>query len=213
MLEFSGQGLSCFRGGRVVFAGLSFHLEAGDALVLHGQNGSGKSSLLRIVAGLLLPIEGEIRWSDANSTIEDEPDIHHNRTQYVGHADIIKPVMSVWENIAFWSQLRTPEPEVMGALSAFGLKHLAHVPGQFLSAGQKRRVNLARILAAPANLWLLDEPASALDIDATSLLVEAIANHRKKGGIVIVSTHQDLALSKCQTLLLDDFTVENSDDV
>ena len=213
MQDFLGQGLSCFRGGRIVFTGLSFHLVNGDALILHGPNGSGKSSLLKLMAGLLEPTEGEIRWSDASSTINDDTDRHHDRTHYVGHADAIKPVMSVWENIAFWSQLRTPEPDVMGALSAFGLKDLADVPGQFLSAGQKQRVNLARILAAPANLWLLDEPASVLDINATSFLIEAIASHREKGGIVITSTHQDLELAESQILRLDDFAAENPNDL
>ena len=197
----------------MVFAGLSFDLTHGDALILRGPNGSGKSSLLRLMAGLLQPLEGKIFWSDISGTIDQNPEDHHDRTHYVGHADAIKPVMSVWENIAFWSQLRTPEPNVMGALSAFGLKDLADVPGQFLSAGQKQRVNLARILAAPANLWLLDEPASVLDINATSFLIEAIASHREKGGIVITSTHQDLELAESQILRLDDFAAENPNDL
>ena len=208
MLGFSGQELSCFRGGRLVFTKLSFSLKGGGALVLRGPNGSGKSSLLRVMAGLLQPIEGEIRWSDTSETIEHDPNFHHCRTHYVGHADAIKPVMTVWENVAFWSRLRTSEPNIMRALSAFGIRDLANVPGQFLSAGQRQLVNLARILAAPADLWLLDEPASALDSDAVLFLCEIIAEHRKKGGIIITSTHQDLKLPDSKNLQLGEYAAE-----
>ena len=107
MLEFSGQALSCFRGGRMVFSNLSFVLESGGALVLRGPNGSGKSSLLRIMAGLLHPIKGYVRWSDINSSIHNDPALHYCRTHYIGHTQAIKPLMTVSENIAFWGKLRT----------------------------------------------------------------------------------------------------------
>ena len=172
MPSFSGQGLGCFRGGRLVFANLSFALQPGNALVLRGPNGSGKSTLLRLMAGLIQPLEGRIQWSDSDAGITDDPDLHYGRTHYVGHADAVKPVLTVTENVAFWARLRSPQSDVAGAIDKLGIAPLADIPGQFLSAGQKRRVNLARILSAPADLWLLDEPFNALDADATATAVQ-----------------------------------------
>ena len=209
MLGFSGQGLSCFRGGRMVFSGLSFDLTNGDALILRGPNGSGKSSLLRLMAGLLQPLEGKILWSDINGTIDQNPEDHHDRTHYVGHATAVKPLITVQENVAFWSRLRTPDPDVMEALHAFGLKDLANLPGQVLSEGQKQRLKLARVLAAPADLWLLDEPATALDSYAITSLCNAIERHRGNGGIVAAATHHDLNLANSKILRINDFAAED----
>ena len=209
MPSFSGQGLSCFRGGRLVFANLSFALQPGNALVLRGPNGSGKSTLLRLMAGLIQPLKGRIQWSDSDAGITDDPDLHYGRTHYVGHADAVKPVLTVTENVAFWARLRSPQSDVAGAIDKLGIASLADVPGQFLSAGQKRRVNLARILAVPANLWLLDEPATALDVDAIAALCDAIAEHRAAGGMVVASTHQNLALTDHAVLHLSDYITED----
>ncbi|MDP6896265.1 MAG: heme ABC exporter ATP-binding protein CcmA [Rhodospirillales bacterium] len=209
MPSFSGQGLGCFRGGRLVFANLSFALQPGNALVLRGPNGSGKSTLLRLMAGLIQPLEGRIQWSDSDAGITDDPDLHYGRTHYVGHADAVKPVLTVTENVAFWARLRTPQSDVAGAIDKLGIAPLADVPGQFLSTGQKRRVNLARILAVPANLWLLDEPATALDVDAIAALCDAIAEHRAAGGMVVASTHQNLALTDHAVLHLSDYITED----
>ena len=209
MPGFSGQGLGCFRGGRLVFANLSFALQPGNALVLRGPNGSGKSTLLRLMAGLIQPLEGQIQWSDSDMGITDDPDLHYGRTHYVGHADAVKPVLTVTENVAFWARLRSPQSDVAGAIDKLGSASLADVPGQFLSAGQKRRVNLARILAVPANLWLLDEPATALDVDAIAALCDAIAEHRAAGGMVVASTHQNLALTDHAVLHLSDYITED----
>ena len=203
MTRFFGENLTCFRGERIVFTGLSFAVEAGGALVLRGPNGSGKSSLLRMMAGLLRPYSGSVQWPDG--PIDEEPDLHHARLHYVGHADAVKPVLTVSENVAFWAALRTPQPTVAAALSTFGISGLADMPGRFLSAGQKRRVNLARILAAPATLWLLDEPATALDAGAIASLQAAIAQHRAGGGMIIASTHQDLGLADAEFLELGEF--------
>lgn len=191
MNRFSGHDLTCIRGERTVFQGLGFSVASGEALVLTGANGSGKSSLLRLMAGLLRPAAGAVRWDDADAFAD--PDAHHARLHYVGHLDAVKPVLTVAENVSFWAAMRGGG-NVGGALAAFGVGHLADVPGRFLSAGQKRRVALARVLAAPAPLWLLDEPATALDKAATALLREAIAGHRATGGMVVVSTHADLGL-------------------
>ena len=209
MPSFSGQGLGCFRGGRLVFANLSFALQPGNALVLRGPNGSGKSTLLRLMAGLIQPLEGQIQWSDSDAGITDDPDLHYGRTHYVGHADAVKPVLTVTENVAFWARLRSPQSDVAGAIDKLGIAPLADVPGQFLSDGQKRRVNLARILAVPANLWLLDEPATALDVDAIAALCDAIAEHRAAGGMVVASTHQNLALTDHAVLHLSDYITED----
>ncbi len=203
MTEFSGTGLLCFRGERIVFANLSFVLKGGDALVLRGHNGSGKSTLLRLMAGLLKASEGQISWNGEN--ILDEPELHNAQLHYVGHLDAVKSVLTIKENISFWSALRSSACDVDGAMEKFGIEFLSDVPGRFLSAGQKRRVNLARIVAAPAPLWLLDEPTTALDADAVKALENIIKTHRKSGGMVIASTHAEIGLEDAQTLNLDDF--------
>ena len=207
MPRFTGQGLTCVRGERRVFQGLDFAVEAGAALVLTGPNGSGKSSLLRLMAGLLRPTRGVLSWD--GEAIGREPDAHRARLVYVGHLDAVKPALTVAENVAFWAALggaaADPRAIADGALEAFGLIHLAAMPARFLSAGQKRRVNLARIIAVPAELWLLDEPAAALDAQASAGLTDAIARHRAGGGMAVVATHTDMGLEGAQGLELTHF--------
>jgi heme exporter protein A len=179
----------------MVFAGLDFRIEAGGALVLIGPNGSGKSSLLRVMAGLTRPDGGVLEWNRVDIAVQK--DAHRARVHYVGHADAIKPALSVLENVHFWATLLSGgngggdalRRRAERALDALGIGHLADVPGRFLSAGQRRRVSLARIIAAPAPLWLLDEPRTALDADATRRLDTLIAEHRRGGGIVVMSLH------------------------
>lgn len=212
MSIFSGQNLICVRGERTVFSGLDFSLEAGGALVLIGPNGSGKSSLLRLMSGLLPPASGTLTWENAG--IGEDREAHGGRLHYVGHHDAVKPVLSVAENVAFWASLRGGGKEtaaaVMAALETLGIAHLADVPGRFLSAGQKRRVNLARILAAPAPLWLLDEPTTALDKQAIAALEATIAGHRETGGMVVVSTHSDMRLGTSDVLDLANFALRQA---
>lgn len=208
MTPFIGAGLTCFRGERVVFAGLGFRIDPGDALVLRGPNGSGKTSLLRLMAGLLRPIAGELSWTDGSIT--DNPEEHNRRIHFVGHLDAVKPVLTVAENLGFWAKLRGDGETVGAALKTFGISHLAEVPGRYLSAGQRRRLNLARIAAAPAPLWLLDEPTTALDADAIDKLTAAIQTHRSGGGMVITSTHTDLHLDDERVLNLSEFTGEST---
>jgi heme exporter protein A len=208
---FAATDLTCLRGERLVFQGLSFAVEAGGALVLLGPNGSGKSSLLRMMAGLLRPFSGGMSWDGA--AISADPDLHRSRVHYVGHLDAVKPVLSARENLAFWASMggaADPMGAAMAALERLGVPHIADVPGRYLSAGQKRRLNLARILAAPAPLWLLDEPSVALDRAGIGQLEAAIADHRRGGGIVVVSTHAEIALPGAATLHMDDFAVDNS---
>lgn len=208
---FSGHSLGCIRGGRAVFAGLDFTIGPGQALILLGPNGSGKSTLLRVMAGLLKPTAGSLAWGCEN--VRAEPELHAARTHYVGHHDAIKPVLSVAENLRFWARLHEPDAgraagAVDNALVRFGLAHLRDIPGKMLSAGQKRRSNLARLLAAPSPLWLLDEPTTALDRHSIKTLETIFAEHRAAGGMVVLSTHQEIDLPGAAVLHLDDFAFE-----
>ncbi|MEI6558760.1 MAG: heme ABC exporter ATP-binding protein CcmA [Rhodospirillaceae bacterium] len=210
--RFSASDLTCLRGQRLVFAGLAFALSAGEALVLVGPNGSGKSSLLRLLALLLRPLRGELRWN--GEPVADDPDSHRMRLRYVGHLDGVKAMLTCQESLAFWAALDgAPEPgrRATAALERLGLERLAAVPGRYLSAGQKRRLTLARLLLRPAPLWLLDEPTNGLDVAAIARLEAALAGHRAAGGMVIASTHTPLALPGAATLHLDDFTPDLHD--
>lgn len=202
MSLFTGHDLTCIRGERRVFARVSFSLAAGGALLLLGANGSGKTSLLRLMAGLGRPVEGRIRWNDED--IGEDPESHNARLHFVGHGDAVKPALTARENIAFWAALRGGGDPDAG-LETFALGPLASVPGRFLSAGQRRRVNLARLPAAPAPLWLLDEPATALDSDSVARLRNAIARHRDGGGLVAISSHGGLEIPDAAILDLSDF--------
>ncbi|CCG08312.1 heme ABC exporter ATP-binding protein CcmA [Pararhodospirillum photometricum] len=201
---FAGHGLLCVRGERAVFAALEFRLEPGGALMLVGPNGAGKSSLLRLMALLLRPTAGTLTWDGTD--VAEDPEAHGERVRYVGHLDAIKPVLDLRENVAFWARLAgAGETYLDEALATFNLSHLAHLPGRMLSAGQKRRTNLARLIAAPAPLWLLDEPTTALDRASIGLLEGALARHRAQGGMVVLSTHQDIALPGAEILAVDRF--------
>lgn len=203
---FEGRDLTCLRGARIVFAGLEFRLPDGGALVLVGPNGSGKSSLLRLMSGLSRPFSGLLLWEGAS--VADDPGAHSGRLRYVGHLDAVKPTLTARENLAAWAGLdggSDPAGRALGALDRFGLAHLADVPGRYLSAGQKRRVNLARLALSEAPLWLLDEPTTALDKAAIARLAELVRAHRTAGGMVAVSTHVDLDLSHPEILDVSDF--------
>jgi heme exporter protein A len=204
--SFTGEKLLCIRGERVVFTKLGFSVASGEALLLLGPNGSGKSSLLRLMAGLLKPAGGHLSW-DGVPVLEDR-EAHSGRIHYVGHHDAIKPVLSVLENLRFWARLHDSaagDATALAALATMGLTRLAEVPGKLLSAGQKRRLNLARLLAAPAPLWLLDEPTVALDRASVKVLEGVIAQHRAAGGMVVLSTHADVDLPEAREMHLDDF--------
>jgi heme exporter protein A len=207
MANFEGRSLQCRRGGRDVFAGLSFDLPPGGALLLTGPNGSGKSSLLRLMAGLLKPAAGQLLWD--GRPVAEAPEAHAARLHYLGHLDAVKPVLSVAENLRFWAALRhrgtgrSPAGGLEAALESFALTDLAAVPGRLLSAGQRRRLALARLVAAPAELWLLDEPSVGLDHASLGRLAAAIARHRAGGGRVAVATHTALDLADPRRLSLD----------
>ena len=205
MNRFQGENLTCVRGGRRVFHDLSFAVEAGGALLLTGPNGSGKSSLLRLLAGLLRPSGGELLWDGA--PVDKARDEHNARIAFLGHLDAVKPLLSARENLAFWAGLHgAAEARVDEALAAFGLSDLADLPARLLSAGQKRRLALARLLLGEAPLWLMDEPTVGLDRASATALAQAIEAHRAEGGRVVVATHQVLELQEAEVLALGDYT-------
>jgi len=204
MSLFEGRDLLCVRGERNVFARIGFALDDGQALVLRGSNGSGKSSLLRLMAGLLPPVKGTIDWDGA--PIAGDPGAHNRRLHYVGHLDAVKPALSVSENLSFWGALcrgQTKSEAVHRALLRFGLAPLADIPARMLSAGQKRRLALSRLIASPAALWLLDEPTIGLDADSVAVLRDVIQEHLNEGGLAVIATHGDLAIAGAIDLDLD----------
>lgn len=202
--DLVAENVACRRGERLVFSGLSFRLAAGGALLLTGANGSGKSSLLRMLATLLAPVAGRLLWHGAPVTADAAA--YRAQLHYVGHLDAIKPALGVRETVAMGAALRGAEsPAVEAALAAFGLQAMADWPCRWLSAGLRRRLALARLLAAPAPIWLLDEPTASLDADGDHCLVAAIEAHRAAGGRVAVATHQPLALAGASALVLEDF--------
>jgi heme exporter protein A len=203
--ELVVEGLACRRGGRLVFTGLDCRLLAGGALVLRGSNGSGKSSLLRIFATLLAPEAGRLAWGGV--PVMQDTARYRALVHYVGHLDAAKPALTAREMLRFWAELRgSAAPAAIGAaLAALALNPVADRPCRWLSAGQRRRLALARLIAAPAPIWLLDEPNAALDYDGEVRLAALIAEHRAAGGRVVIATHQPGILSDATVVMLDDF--------
>jgi heme exporter protein A len=200
--DFVGRGLACARGERLVFADLAFTVPPGGILALTGPNGSGKSSLLRLMAGLTPAAAGMLSWDGA--PIGDDRAAHRARLHFIGHQDALKPGLTAAEMLEFWAGLRGGG-DVEPALAQFHLSRLADSPCRLLSAGQRRRLALARLVASPAPLWLLDEPTSALDAEATVALFAAIAQHRATGGRIVLSTHAVLPMDGVAVLSLADF--------
>lgn len=186
--------LSCNRGGRRVLHGLGLTLGDGAVLALRGPNGTGKSTLLRALAGLV-PASGRVvldgRALDA--------DLRAEAIAYAGHLDAVRPQLTVGENLRFWARLLGGESGP--ALAGFGLEHIADRPAMLLSAGQRRRLALARLLLAPRRVWLLDEPSAALDADGESRLDAALRAHAAAGGLALVATHGPLAAATATLVL------------
>jgi heme exporter protein A len=210
---FAGRTLACRRGERLVFRGLDFTLQGGGALTLVGPNGSGKSSLLRVMAGLTPPVAGNLSWDGAD--VRADRGAHRGRLHFIGHADALKPVLSAEEMLRFWAGMRATAPadapDIAAALAQFGLGAAAQWPCRYLSAGQRRRLTLARLVASQAPLWLLDEPMTGLDSEAAEQLLAAIAAHRRSGGCVVLSTHTPLDLADAALLSLADFRPSRAD--
>ena len=201
MSLFQGNALGCRRGEALIFDSVDFALEPGDALWLSGPNGSGKSTLLRLMAGLLPPADGILAWNDAPVAADREA--HRSRLRYLGHLDAVKGHLTVAENLHFWAAYwGLSETSAAPALKRLGIAHLAAAPARQLSAGQRRRLALARLALGPAPLWLLDEPSAALDSDGLERLGTLIAEARTGGGIVIFSSHDRLPVPGAQRLAL-----------
>jgi len=192
------EGVAVFRGERLVFRDLSLTVPKGGALVLAGPNGAGKSTLLRLLAGLMRPAAGRVLWDhqDAFADIAG----HGRRVVYIGHQDAVKPGLTVAENVRFAASVSGRS--VMTALAAVGLETLTDLPARMLSAGQKRRLALSRLVLSAAPLWLLDEPTPGLDSAAIEQFGGLLAAHRAAGGIVVAATHVPLPLADAAELRL-----------
>jgi heme exporter protein A len=185
--------LECIRGDRRLFSELSFALDPGELLQVRGPNGSGKTSLLRMLCGLVSPVEGEIRWK--GSTIKELAEDFYREVTYLGHLPAVKDELSAEENLRIASALDGTEidrKEAYSALRKMGLGGREMLPAKVLSAGQRRRVSLARLLVGETSLWVLDEPLTALDRSAVELVRGMLVNHLAKGGVAVLTTHQDL---------------------
>ena len=190
MPRLLASGLCCIRGSRKVFDNINFQLASGEALALVGPNGSGKSSLLRLIAGLLRPAAGQIELEGgaAERTVGEQ-------AHYLGHLDALKPSLTVAENIGFWAKyLGADGTSVDPALAEVGLAGLPDLPAAYLSAGQRRRLSLARLVAVPRPIWLLDEPTSALDSAGQARLAELMRAHLGGGGMILAPTHGPLGI-------------------
>ncbi|MEM5583560.1 heme ABC exporter ATP-binding protein CcmA [Roseibium sp. AS2] len=205
-MKLIAENLTIDRGGRRVFQDISFHLESGSALVVTGANGIGKSSLLRTLAGLVPLAGGTLRLDGGE---EDRATFEH--AHYFGHQNAVKPSLSVLENLEFWmsftNAVQTPDYEgaeilPRQALDTLGIAHTCDLPAGFLSAGQTRRLAMARLLVTARPVWLMDEPTSALDTASEKQLLGLMNAHLASGGMIITATHTDLALTSKQTLNL-----------
>jgi heme exporter protein A len=188
-MRLLGRGVRCIRGGREVFSGLDFDASAGEALVVTGPNGAGKTSLLRLIAGLLTMSGGSIEFDgDSELTLAEQ-------AHYLGHRDALKPSLSVLENLTFWRDFLGGEAFDAGeSLAAVGLDHAAQLPAAFLSAGQRRRLSIARLLTVRRLIWLLDEPTSALDALGQTMFSALMEDHLKRGGLIVAATHAPLGM-------------------
>ena len=211
MTSFIASRLSCLRGQNLIFTKLDFELSNGEALVLSGENGSGKSSLIRLLAGLIKPFHGQLNWNGEN--VFDDIASHFDNLLYIGHQNAIKSPLTLYENLEFWANLygddRDFKKNIDQALAAFNLTSIANNLGRILSSGQRRRLNLARLLLSSRPLWILDEPTVGLDKKSCKYLEIIIQQHRETGGMVILSTHVGIDVPDHKTLDLNQFSTIN----
>src|SRR4051794_28984894 len=189
-MRLLGSQIDCVRGGREVFPGLDFEAASGQTLAVTGPNGSGKTSLLRLIAGLLMPASGLIALQGGIAELTLPEQAH-----YLGHRDALKPALSVLENLTFWRDFLGGEVgDSSDCLAKVGLTHATHLPAAYLSAGQRRRLSIGRLLAVRRPVWLLDEPTSALDAAGQELFAGVMRDHLAAGGIVVAATHAPLGI-------------------
>ncbi|MGB0843644.1 MAG: cytochrome c biogenesis heme-transporting ATPase CcmA [Alphaproteobacteria bacterium] len=207
--------LACVRGERPIFVDLDFKLSDGDLLQVSGRNGAGKSSLLRVLTGLLPYSHGALTWNNQN--IEDcLPDYRQN-LHYIGHKNPIKDRLTVFENLLIWAKIlgqgttQNFTANTTAALEAFQLVSLKDIPARMLSSGQRRRLTLAKLLLQDRSLWVLDEPTVGLDHASVSKLEIMIEDHRRKGGIAVVTTHSRMTLLQAQKLNMDEHNPADRD--
>jgi heme exporter protein A len=197
-MQLAGDSLTCIRGGRTVFTGLSFSVSSGEALAVVGRNGAGKSSLLRVMAGLVHLAAGKLSFSGGEAEWSVAEQAH-----YLGHQDALKGSLSVRENLAFWIDfLGGSRAGLDDALEAVDLAPLAGLPAGYLSAGQRRRLSIARLVGVQRPLWLLDEPTSALDVQSQNRLAGLMRAHLDGGGMIIAATHGPIGLDAPRELRL-----------
>jgi len=194
---FEALNLSCVRDERTLFSGLSFTVLPGEMVQIEGRNGAGKTSLLRILAGLSSPDAGEVRWQGVNT--RRQRDVFHQELLYLGHQPGIKSVLTAFENLAFYLSVSSPSVRgdaaseaIYQALENVGLLGYEDVAVAQMSAGQQRRVALARLWLSNAPLWILDEPLTAIDKQGVATLTALFGQHAEQGGMVLLTTHQDL---------------------
>lgn len=195
------RALTCIRGERKLFSGLDLDLGAGECLHIRGENGVGKTSLLRILTGLSKPEAGQVLWNER--AIASDLSIFHRDVLFLGHRDALKEEFTALENLQMYAALddvQLPLEKALGALARFGLRGRENLPVHCLSAGQKRRVLMARMLTRGAPLWILDEPFNALDVAAVTQLEQLIAEHLAAKGIVVLTSHQAVTLPKLRVL-------------
>jgi heme exporter protein A len=200
-MHLSAANLACHRGGRDVFAGVDFAVGSGEVLAITGRNGAGKSSLLRTIVGLVRIARGSLKLEGGDPELTIAEQAH-----YLGHQDALKPSLSVGENLRFWTGfLGHKAADTGAALAAVGLDPLAELPAAYLSAGQRRRLSIARLLAVQRPIWLLDEPMSTLDAAAQERLAGLMRAHLTAGGLVLAATHGPLGIALTRELQLDEF--------
>lgn len=201
VLALSANALAFSRGERQLFSELSFTLSSGQCLHVRGANGVGKTSFLRVLTGLSKPDSGEVLWG--NQSITKEPQIYHRDLLFLGHRDALKEELTALENLKMYAALDDidlPLEKALAALSRFGLRGRDHLPVQCLSAGQKRRLLMARMYTRNAKLWILDEPFNALDFNAVSELQNLIGEHLRADGLVVLTSHQTIDLPNVRVL-------------
>ena len=200
-LTLQAQELACVRGERKLFSNLSFSLSSGECLHVRGENGVGKTSLLRLLTGLSKPEAGQVLWNQ--ESISKQTNQYHRELLFLGHRDALKEELTALENLQIYAELdgmTLPVEKAMAALWRFGLRGRENLPVNYLSAGQQRRVLMARMLTHQAKLWILDEPFNALDVNAVAQLEELMVDHLASGGLLVLTSHQAVTIPNVRAL-------------
>lgn len=200
------ENLACQRGDKVLFHHLNLQIQAGDFVQIEGHNGIGKTSLLRIVAGLAIPLEGKVRWN--SEEIFKQREAFNYDLLYLGHQSGIKPELNAWENLCFYQQIshcHQGDEILWNVLQTVGLLGREDIPAAQLSAGQQKRIALARLWLSEAPLWILDEPFNAIDKKGVAVLTALFEQHAQRGGIVILTSHQEVPSAQLKKINLEQF--------